>query len=542
MPTPPECQAARSTGAVAPDREFHGWRETEVSDNLKEDKDVALERLAGEIRAEAEVLRGEVARLSKRLAHVERSDAGRASVTSSPDVVSPASISGDPGEDRLVSRRGALRALGGLAAGGVGLAAGATLLGAEPAAAANGDPVLMGQGNQSHDSTQVETDVGWGWIGSTSDPTSTGVGGAWGLDASQVGGFGVLGESTRGTGVYGQSVGSSGLSGFHKISGVIGDNNSGEAGVTGLCDGGALSWGVHGMAGSGTGEIPNGSAGVFGESGDAGGVGLYGVSIASDGIQGYAVGTGAGVRGTGASSGGAAPGVPVGVLGESGQGYGVYGASSGSIGVVAVGGSVPLLLTPATTAIGPPTSGDHLQGEIFVDAGSGMFLCTGRGSPGVWRQIITTAPGYNDNNAGIGGSLGPAGSVNLLASPIRVLDTRPGQPQPTPAQSAGGHGPRTAAENPTVVQITAEKVGTISVPGRAVGVMGNVSVVSPAGPGDLRIYPSGTTVPLAANIVYAQGVTISNFCVVGLNGSGQMSIHVDGGATDIVFDVTGFIF
>jgi hypothetical protein len=58
--------------------------------------------------------------------------------------------------DEPVSRRGALRALGGVAAGGVGLALGSTLLGAEPAAAANPSLIL----DQSNPVTAATTLTG----------------------------------------------------------------------------------------------------------------------------------------------------------------------------------------------------------------------------------------------------------------------------------------------------------------------------------------------------------------------------------------------
>jgi hypothetical protein len=194
-----------------------------------------------------------------------------------------------------------------------------------------------------------------------------------GIGRERVGGFGVLGESTN-VGVYGLSVGASGLVPFHKISGVVGDNNSGQAGVTGLCNGGDLSWGVHGIGGSGAGDIPGASVGVFGETGDTFGVGVYGVSTQFDGVQGYSVsGASAGAHGVGTDSTGLTPGVTTGVIGESALGYGVYGASSDGIGVVAVGGTASLLLVPATSGVGPPTTGQHRNGEVFVDSLNSVF-------------------------------------------------------------------------------------------------------------------------------------------------------------------------
>ena len=499
----------------------------------RDDPEFTLKDLATKVAA----LEAECAAQRSELALLGR--ASRAAPTASVEGDRPGVPGSGYGEDGArVSRRGALRALGAATAGGAALAIGSTFLGAEPAFANNGDTVILGTGNQAHDSTQVETDTLWGWIGSTSDPSSSGVGGVWGLDASAVGGYGVLGESTKGTGVYGQSVGASGLVPFHKISGVVGDNNSGQAGVTGLCNGGDTSWGVHGIGGSGAGDIPGASAGVFGESGDAFGVGVYGVSTQSDGVQGYSVnGTGSGVHGVGAEGSGSVPGVATGVFGESGLGYGVYGASLDGIGVVAVGGTAPLRLVPATSGVGPPTNGQHRNGEVFVDSLNSVFLCVGRGTPGVWRQLGAAAPNYNDNNAAIGGSLGVSGSLNLLAAPIRVFDTTVADP---PADKKRAAGPL-AAGSVTYALMTGYKVNGIEVPPLAVAVLGTLTALNPTGSGALTLYPMGGKVPVPPTLSFTAGATASTLCVVALNAAGKLSIAATS-ATGCTFDVAGFLY
>jgi hypothetical protein len=45
---------------------------------------------------------------------------------------------------------------------------------------------------------------------------------------------------------------------------------------------------------------------------------------------------------------------------------------------------------PAGVA-GPPTSGTHGQGELYVDVNGLLYLCTVAGSPGTWQQIMTVA-------------------------------------------------------------------------------------------------------------------------------------------------------
>ena len=92
------------------------------------------------------------------------------------------------------------------------------------------------------------------------------------------------------------------------------------------------------------------------------------------------------------------------------------------------------------------------------------------------------------------------------------------------------------------VQVTGKSVGGVSVPGGALAVIGNLAVTDCAGPGDLRLYPANvSTPPLVANINFAYGSTLSNGVIVGLSPGGAFNIVVDVSATDVIFDVSGFV-
>lgn len=97
---------------------------------------------------ELEALRSEVAELRRLVAGLTRSGAahppaGAASVAPEPTTAPQVQRAGD------VSRRGLLRALPAAAAAGVVAAAGGSLLSAQPAAAADGSPLLLGVQNDS---------------------------------------------------------------------------------------------------------------------------------------------------------------------------------------------------------------------------------------------------------------------------------------------------------------------------------------------------------------------------------------------------------
>jgi hypothetical protein len=81
------------------------------------------------------------------------------------------------------------------------------------------------------------------------------------------------------------------------------------------------------------------------------------------------------------------------------------------------------------------------------------------------------------------------------------------------------------------------------VPGGAIGVIGNVTVVSPSADGDLRLYP-GLTPSSTSSINFVLGQTIANGVIVALKGGGQFTIKVDmpaGAHTHVLFDASGFV-
>ena len=48
------------------------------------------------------------------------------------------------------------------------------------------------------------------------------------------------------------------------------------------------------------------------------------------------------------------------------------------------------MLMPKGSA-GKPTTGSHTKGELYMDSGATLFVCTRGGTPGTWRKFTTTA-------------------------------------------------------------------------------------------------------------------------------------------------------
>ena len=189
------------------------------------------------------------------------------------------------------------RVIIGAAAGLAGLVAD-SVISTEPAGAASGDTVLLGNSNSSSATTEITTTSGDGLQGSTSDNYSYGVYGEnTGVNGTGAGvygtgnTYGVYGSGgTDGIGVYG----SGGTFGVFAIGGTYGVNGQGPTGVYGYSYTGGI--GVEGTAtGGGVGVFGTAHTGVSGESktpgghgtkgqGTNGATGVYGVSDKGTGV------------------------------------------------------------------------------------------------------------------------------------------------------------------------------------------------------------------------------------------------------------------
>jgi hypothetical protein len=121
-------------------------------------------------------------------------------------------------------------------------------------------------------------------------------------------------------------------------------------------------------------------------------------------------------------------------------------------------------------------------------------------------------------------------------SPCRVVDTRNAAgPQGGPSLGAN-----TNRDFPVL--------GLCSVPATAKAVAFNVTIAAPTDYGNLRIYPAGTTMPLASVINWVTSDSaVANGAIipVGSASGNHVSIRVDmatgsTGKVDVILDVTGY--
>ncbi|HEV2237702.1 MAG TPA: SlyX family protein [Ktedonobacterales bacterium] len=238
---------------------------------------------------------------------------------------------------------------------------------------------------------------------------------------------------------------------------------------------------------------------------------VYATSHVGEAIHG-ACDSGIGVAGTSVNN--------MAVRGTSTNETGVGGLSTNQFGGYFQGGLAPLYLVPSGSA-GAPTSGGHIEGELYVDSNGVLWYSTA----GVtWVRLTGVVSGV------------PGGALNYLPAPIRIYDTRSGSPAPLPV-SKGALSGNTAH----TIQVTGTDVGGIHVPAGAAGVFGNLTVTNTSGPGDLILWPHGATQPTTSNINYSGGQTVANSVNVGLSADGKMSLFVHVSTTDVIFDVAGYV-
>jgi hypothetical protein len=124
----------------------------------------------------------------------------------------------------------------------------------------------------------------------------------------------------------------------------------------------------------------------------------------------------------------------------------------------------------------------------------------------------------------------PTGSF-VASSPVRILDTRPGDGQ------VGYSGDRPGAGS--VVDLAVAGVGPVPKTGVSAVVL-SLTATEAAGPGFVTIWPAGSERPLASALNEpAAGATTSNQVTVPLGADGKVSIFTQSGA-HLVADVAGY--
>jgi len=124
--------------------------------------------------------------------------------------------------------------------------------------------------------------------------------------------------------------------------------------------------------------------------------------------------------------------------------------------------------------------------------------------------------------------------VTITIEPCRLRDTRPDR-------GIGGRiTPLGPAEAYTVTATGPS--GNCTIPTDATGLILNVTAVDATEATNLRLYPTGGTVPTTSNLNPRPGAPPTpNGATVGLNGSGEFDIRNANGTVDVIIDVTAYL-
>lgn len=224
------------------------------------------------------------------------------------------------------------------------------------------------------------------------------------------------------------------------------------------------------------------------------------------------VGTGSNIGAAGYANGANA----IGVLGSS-TGLDLYAHGTGRVYMVA-------------TAAGAPATGAHVKGEMVRDTAGDLYLCVADGTPGTWRKAAALHPAY----------AAAGGTINLLAKPIRLFDSRGTDPM-VPINHGGV---KVAAGEQVTVQVAGTTAQGITVPAGAVAVLGNLTVTRVDGAGWATVWPSGP-VPSTSSINYTTAhasAAVANAFVCGLSSGGTLMVACAQSAAHVILDITGFVY
>jgi hypothetical protein len=169
--------------------------------------------------------------------------------------------------------------------------------------------------------------------------------------------------------------------------------------------------------------------------------------------------------------------------------------------------------------------------EVGVGALGDVSLFSSAGT-----DVVVDVEGYTASTAAGGGG---AGLYDPLSSPVRICDTRAGNPSGLSAPNNQCNGDTVAANGTLPVKVA----NMNGIPAGATAAVLNVTDVNPQAQGFLTVFPQGSARPLASNLNYTAGQTTSNRVIVPLSvggpNAGEISVF-SAARADVVVDVAGY--
>ncbi|MDQ1246491.1 MAG: hypothetical protein QG597_859 [Actinomycetota bacterium] len=150
-------------------------------------------------------------------------------------------------------------------------------------------------------------------------------------------------------------------------------------------------------------------------------------------------------------------------------------------------------------------------------------------APGQGGQICIFTPTETHVLVDISGYI-PAGTSYTPIAPVRVADTRSGQPVAFPS---------TKAAIPAGGTLEVPVAGGRDVPIDPAAVVANITATGPTGGGHLRVYPCGQGLPNASTLNYRAGASVANAAIVAPGTAGRICVY-SVAETHVIVDITGY--
>ena len=124
--------------------------------------------------------------------------------------------------------------------------------------------------------------------------------------------------------------------------------------------------------------------------------------------------------------------------------------------------------------------------------------------------------------------------VFVPITPCRVMDTRPAPNTVGPRNTPIG-------ANSTYSPIVLGANGNCVIPGDALGLGMNVTIVSPTATSFLTVFPTGAPKPLTSNLNWTSGhAPIANAVTVRIGTAGKISFFNNKGKVNVIADIVGY--
>ena len=206
-------------------------------------------------------------------------------------------------------------------------------------------------------------------------------------------------------------------------------------------------------------------------------------------------------------------------------------------------GQTEVTITGSGFSTGSAVAFGSMSATAVTVASATQIIATSPAGSGTMDITVTTGAGTTPTSPADKFTYSPPASGPYSAVvPVRICDTRPGNPSQLSGQATQCNGTGNAGD--TLVPghpISPAVAGNFGVPGNATAAVFNVtSVNTSARTGYLTVFPTDQTIPTASNLNFSPDQTVPNLVDAAIGAGGEVSFVSDV-PVDIVVDLEGYV-